>query len=73
MSDLIRRADVIDAIHNYWKMRLDTLPTRKTEYGEVYADIKSMDMILEHNKILSNMVKALPSAENPIWEIEESR
>jgi len=62
MSDLISRQSVINTIHNYWKKRLDTLPTRMTEDGEVYADIKSMDMILEHNKILSNMIKQLPSA-----------
>jgi len=62
-DDVISRQAVINTIHNYWKKRLDTLPTRMTEDGEVYADIKSMDMILEHNKILSNMIKQLPSAQ----------
>jgi len=57
MSDLIRRKDAINAIHNYWKKRLDTLPTKESEYGEVYADIQQMDKILEHNKTLCNLIK----------------
>ena len=68
MSDLIRREDAITAIHNYWKKRLDTLPTKESEYGEVYADIQQMDKILEHNKTLCNFIKAIPSADRPQGE-----
>lgn len=62
-NDLISRSDAIETIRNYWKKRLDTLPTRMTEYGEVYSDTKNMMIILEHNKILSSMITALPSAQ----------
>ena len=68
MSDLIRREDAIKAIHNYWKKRLDTLPTKESEYGEVYADIQQMDKILEHNKALCNFIEAIPSADRPQGE-----
>lgn len=60
MSDLISRQAAIDAVHNYWKKRIDTLPTRTTEDGEAY-DTKSLDEILEHNKILVGLIKAIPS------------
>ena len=65
MSDLIKREDAIKAIHNYWKKRLDTLPTKESECGEVYADIQQMDKILEHNKALCNFIEAIPSADRP--------
>lgn len=68
MSDLIKRSDAIEAIHNYWKKRLDTLPTKESEYGEVYADIHQVDKILEHNKILCNFINAIPSADRPQGE-----
>ena len=68
MSDLIKREDAIKAIHNYWKKRLDTLPTKESEYGEVYADIQQMDKILEHNKVLCNFIEAIPSADRPQGE-----
>ena len=63
MSDLIKREDAIETIHNYWKKRLDTLPT---------ADIQQIDKILEHNKTLCNFIDAIPSADRPQgeWEIE---
>ena len=64
-EDLLRREVVIEAIHNYWKKRLDTLPTKESECGEVYADIQQVDKILEHNKILCNFINALPSADRP--------
>ena len=67
-EDLIKREDAIKAIHNYWKKRLDTLPTKESEYGEVYADIQQMDKILEHNKALCNFIKAIPSADRPQGE-----
>lgn len=59
MSDLIRREDAIETIHNYWKKRLDTLPT---------TDIQQMDKILEHNKTLCNFIDAIPSADRPQGE-----
>ncbi len=59
MSDLIKREDAIKAIHNYWKKRLDTLPT---------ADIQQTDKILEHNKTLCNFINAIPSADRPQGE-----
>ena len=65
MSDLIKREDAIETIHNYWKKRLDTLPTKESEYGEVYTDIQQMDKILEYNKVLCNFIKAIPSADRP--------
>ena len=65
MTDLIKRSDAINAIHNYWKKRLETLPTKESEYGEVYADIQSVDMFLEHNKILCGFINAIPSADRP--------
>ena len=61
MMDLIERQAAIDAVHNYWKKRIDTLPTRTTKDGTAY-DTKSLDEILEHNKILCNFIKALPAA-----------
>lgn len=65
MKDTIYREDAIKAIHNYWKKRLDTLPTKESEYGEVYADIQQIDKILEHNRTLCNFIKAIPSADRP--------
>jgi hypothetical protein len=62
MSDLIKREDAIEAIHNYWKKRLDTLPT---------ADIQQTDKILEHNKTLCNFINAIPSAGRPQGEWRE--
>ena len=59
MSDLIKREDAIETIHNYWKKRLDTLPT---------TDIQQMDKILEHNKTLCNFIDAIPSADRPQGE-----
>ena len=55
-EDLIKRSDAIEAIHNYWKKRLDTLPT---------ADIQQTDKILEHNKTLCNFINAIPSTDRP--------
>jgi len=68
MSDLIKREDAIKAIHNYWKKRLDTLPTKESEYGEVHADIQQIDKILEHNRTLCKFIKAIPSANRPQGE-----
>ena len=56
MSDLIKREDAIETIHNYWKKRLDTLWT---------ADSQQIYKILEHNKTLCNFINAIPSADRP--------
>ena len=71
MEDLIKRSKAIDAIHNYWKKRLETLPTTMSEYGEVYADTREMDKMLEHNRTLCNFINAIPSADRPqgMWEL----
>ena len=58
-EDLFKREDAIETIHNYWKKRLDTLPT---------ADIQQIDKILEHNKTLCNFIEAIPSADRPQGE-----
>ena len=60
-EELIKKSDVIKAIHNYWKKRIETLPTKMSEYGEVYEDINEMNKILEHNKTLCSFVKAIPT------------
>ena len=71
MSDLIKREDVINAIHAYWRKRLETLPTAVVDGEEVYADTRQMDEILKHNKALCNFIKAIPSADRPkgVWKI----
>ena len=71
-DDLIKRSDAIEAIHNYWKKRLETLPTKESEYGEVYADIQQLDKILEYNKALCNFIKSIPSADRPQgkWKVK---
>lgn len=59
MSDLISRQAAIDAIHDYWKTIIDTLPTEMTEDGEVY-DTKSIDEVLKHNKAQIKLIEAIP-------------
>ena len=59
MSDLIKREDAIETIHNYWKKRLNTLWT---------SDSQQIYKILEHNKTLCNFIEAIPSADRPQGE-----
>ena len=73
MEDLIKRSKAIDAIHNYWKKRLETLPTTMSEYGEVYANTREMDKMLEHNRTLCNFINAIPSADRPQGEWVNAR
>ena len=64
MSDLINRVDkkaVIDAIHHYWFEKIEELPKESVDGYEVYADTKSVNTYLEHNKNLSNIIKELQS------------
>ena len=62
-EDLIKREDVIEAIHDYWKGELGKMPVADSEDGEVlvgdYAEL------LKHNKELSTRIKAIPSADRP--------
>lgn len=59
MSDLISRQAAIDAVHNYWKAMVVTVPTKTTKYGIAY-DTKQLDEILEHNKKLVGLIKEIP-------------
>ena len=62
--DLISRQAAIDAVHSYFKDKLDGLPTEETEEGyEVYCDMDKIDAFLSDNKYLSKRIENLPSAE----------
>lgn len=62
MADLIDRKAAIKVIHDYcMKLILET-ETKTTDDGEVY-DLNIVNPILQHNKAISNALKALPSAE----------
>lgn len=61
MSDTIYRQDAIKAIHSYWKDELSKMPTTNSEYGEVIDG--DCDILLKHNKELSTLIKAIPSAD----------
>ncbi len=63
MNDLIRRDDVIKAIHGYWSNKIDELPTELTEDGEVIADMRKANEYLEHNKQLSLFVQLIKTVE----------
>ena len=62
--DCINRQAAIDAVHSYFKDKLDELPTEIDEDGyEVYCDMKKVNMFLSDNKHLSKKIKNLPSAQ----------
>lgn len=62
--DLISRQTAIQAGHDYFKDKLDEIPTEETEDGyEVYSDISKVNEFLSDNKHLSKRIKNLPSAE----------
>lgn len=63
MNDLIRRDDVIKAIHGYWSSKINELPTELTEDGEVIADMQKANEYLAHNKQISLFVKLIEAAE----------
>lgn len=59
-EDLIKKTDVINTIHDYWKLQIDKLPRRMGEYGiEIVGDCNTL---LKYNRELSLQIKALPSA-----------
>lgn len=63
-SDVISRKAAIEAVHSYFKDKLDELPTEIDEDGyEVYCDMKKVNMFLSDNKHLSKKIKNLPSAQ----------
>ena len=59
-NDLISRQAAVDAVHNYWKAMGVAVPTETTKHGTAY-DTKQLDEILEHNKKLVGLIKAIPS------------
>ena len=64
MSDLISREDAIKVVHEHFYEALYKEPTETDEDGDkVFADMKSVNKLLTHNKTISKALKALPSAE----------
>lgn len=64
MSDLINRADAIEAVHKYFVEALDNEPHETDEDGyDVFTDMKSVNALLHHNKYVSKLLGALPSAD----------
>ena len=67
-ADLISRQAAIDAVHSYFKDKLDGLPTEETEEGyEVVCDMDKIDAFLSDNKYLTKRIDAIPSADRPKW------
>ena len=64
MSDTIKRADAIEAVHKYFVKEIDKTPHEIDEDGyDVYTDMPTVNSLLSCNKELSKAIKALPSAE----------
>ena len=64
MTDLINRADAIDAVHEYFVDAFNNEPHEIDEDGDdVFTDMKSVNALLRHNKMVSKALKALPSAD----------
>lgn len=64
MSDSISRADAIDAVHKYFVNEFNNEPHEIDEDGDdVFTDMKSVNALLHHNKMVSKALKALPSAD----------
>ena len=65
-SDVISRQAAIEAVHSYFKDKLDGWPTEETEEGyEVYCDMDKIDALLSDNKYLTKRIDAIPSADRP--------
>ena len=63
-SDVISRQAAIDAVHSYFKGKLNGWPREETEEGyEVYCDMDKIDAFLSDNKYLSKRIENLPSAQ----------
>lgn len=64
MSDYISRADAIDAVHKYFVDKINNEPHEIDEDGDdVFTDMKSVNALFHHNKMVSKAIKALPSAD----------
>ena len=63
---IITRADAIEVVHKYFIEALDNEPHEIDEDGyDVFTDMKSVNALLHHNKMISKALKALPSADKP--------
>lgn len=66
---IITRADAIEVVHKYFVEALDKEPHEIDEDGyDVFTDMKSVNALLHHNKMISKALKALPSADRPSGE-----
>lgn len=63
MNDLIRRDDVLQAIHGYWYSKINELPTENTEDGEIITNVRKANEYLEHNKQLSLFIQLIKAVE----------
>lgn len=64
MDDLIKRADAINAVHKYFVDKINNEPHEIDEDGDdVFTDMKSVNALFHHNKMVSKAIKALPSAD----------
>ena len=71
-TDLISRADAINAVHKYFVDLFNDEPYETDEDGdEVFTDMKSVNALLKHNKAVSKAIKALPSAELPLTKLKQ--
>lgn len=67
-DDLISRQAAIEAVHSYFKDKLNGWPREETEEGyEVYCDMDKIDAFLSDNKYLTKRIEAIPSADRPEW------
>lgn len=63
-TDLISRADAVNAVHKYFVDKIDNEPHEIDEDGDdVFTDMKSVNALFHHNKMVSKAIKALPSAD----------
>ena len=64
MSGSISREDAIKVVHEYFSEALYNETTKIDEDGdEVFADMRSVNKLLTHNKTISKALKELPSDE----------
>lgn len=65
MIDSIKREDAIKVVHEYFIEALYKEPTKIDEDGDkVFADMRSVNKLLTHNKTISKALKELPSPED---------
>ena len=64
MSDLISRADAIEAVHRYFVNEYNNEPHEIDEDGDdIFTDMKSVDALLKHNKQIKKAIKDISSVE----------